>query len=855
MVRQHDDNKAERNGRECAHKDEARDEKHNADLFYRKSREHFGSWEIKDTVEEDARRSRRQEDEDARLTNGKFRREPAKLDKSQQDRLEYRDEGYVGSLPREDRPRGESVEREVNGSHKPRKREPWEEDAEARDRSRTSKADRNKDDKDTVQPVDERDILLKEIENLATDGSQSPDRRIQAMIERLKLREESKLRSRREHGSTSPEKEAHGRVRNELRSPVGDHSLDRGGRRLKDEEDATRRDRSADRGPRSTERSNEDRNEPRRDDSFRKRSDTYNADVKSHRRKSREDEEDHSRSRADNSKRRSYAYDGSPEDFDVRIQKYDRALPETRRDLDRSSPRRISPKDSSLGRRESLKEHDREPVTKKSSFRVESKRATSKDRGDSALIRKTSLKDQDNDSYKRHIPMKSQHESSEGIRYFGKDQEELSRKDSMKDAKANAEVGRKGSYFKIPDDEFGRILLKDQRDDAERKISAKEHASGVSRIVLRNFDDESNRNNSFKNTSDSGRKNSFKEKNVEFGGISYKDRDGDSDKRKNSFKDKEEDFGRACYQDYENNIDRKTANDRYIEFGKISFKTQDDELRTVSPFKAEDHETVARASSFKERDVSSKRRSSLRNRGREVFDGKPDSHHARPLSPLNRDEPELPCREDDSIKDTKDFCSKAWHESNRTFSVKYLREHGKVRNAAEGRLEASPERGYSIPQDTRADAIEANNPEEDRFGSRGRIDPVDGGSPRFSSTRDRNGTTIIRICSSEDPAESAERRRRHRPAQEASAMVRRRRHEDENDYEDSEDEAEDHWRRTRRNGGLLSGRGGGDAGGATPSRTIWNYREGVWHFHESIAFDRSFMVQKREAIFINRWRR
>jgi len=845
MTRQHD-NKAERNGRECAHKDEARDEERNADLLYRKSREHFGSWEIKDIVEEDARRSRRQEGEDARLTNGKFRSESAKLDKSQ-DRLEYRDEGYVGSLPREDRPRGESVEREVNGSHKPRKREPWEEDAEARGRSRTSKADRSKDDKDTAQPVDERDILLKEIENLATDGSQSPDRRIQAMIERLKSREESKLRSRREHRSTSPEKEKHGRARNELRSPIGDHSLDRsndrGGRRVKDEEDATRRDRSADRRPRSTERSNEDRSEPRRDDSFRKRSDTYNADVKSHRRRSREDEEDHSRSRADSSKRRSYAYDGSPEDFDVRIQKYDRALPESRRDLDRNSPRRISPRDSSLGRRESLKEHDREPVSKKSSFRVESKRASSKDRGDSGLMRKTSLKDQDNDAYKRH--MKNQHESSEGIRYFGKDQEELSRKDPTKDA--NAEASRK-TCFKIPDDEFGRISLKDQRDETERK----EHASGVSRIVLKSFDDESNRNNSFKNTSeDSSRKNSFKEKNVEFGRISYKDRDGDSDRRKNSFKDKE-DFSRACYQDYENNIDRKTANDRYIEFGKISFKTQDDELRTASPFKAEDHETVARASSFKERDVSSKRRSSLRNRGREGLDSKLDSHHARPLSPLSKGEPELSRREEDSIKGAKNFCSKAWHESNRTFSVKYLREHGKVRNAAE----ASPERGYSILQDTRAGAIEApaNNPEEDRFGSRGRIDPVDGGSPRFSSSRDRNGATIIRICSSEDP-DSAERRRRHRPAQEVSAMVRHRRHEDEKDYEDSEDEAEGHWRRTRRDGGLLPGRGGGDAGGATPSRTIWNYREGVWHFHESIAFDRSFMVQRREAIFLNRWRR
>lgn len=84
-------------------------------------------------------------------------------------------------------------------------------------------------------------------------------------------------------------------------------------------------------------------------------------------------------------------------------------------------------------------------------------------------------------------------------------------------------------------------------------------------------------------------------------------------------------------------------------------------------------------------------------------------------------------------------------------------------------------------------------------------------------------------------------------------MVRRRKYEDDEDSD--EDEEVDHRRRTRRDGGILPTRGGDDAGGATPSRTIWNYREGVWHFHESIAFDRSFMVQRREAIFINRWRR
>lgn len=872
MSRQHE-NKPERNGRECTHRDEATVDG-SADLLYRKSREHFGSWGIKDIVQDDAKRTtRRQENEDARLTNGKLRSEPvvgAKLDKPQ-DRPEYRDEGYVGSLPREDHdPRSESVERELpNGSHKSRKRESLEEDAEARNRSRTFKASKSKDDdKDTAQPVDERDILLKEIENLAIDRSQSPDRRIQAMIERLKSREESKLRSRREHRSMSPEKEAHGRTRSsgrsEPRSPIGDQSLDnwsndRGGRRLRDdrEKDTTRCDRSVDRRSRSTDRSNENRNDPRRDDSFPKRSDTHNTDIKSHRRRTREDEEYHPRARADSSKRRSYAYDGSPEDFDVRIQKYDRALLEPRRDLDRTSPRRASPKDSGLSRRESLKEHDREPVTRKSSFKMESKRATSKDRGESSLTRKSSLKDQDGDAYKSIHSSKNQHETPGNVRYFGKDQGDLTRKDSMKDA--SAETSRK-NYFKIPDDEFGRILLpKSQRDDTDcRKVPSKEHA-GVSRIVLRNFDDESGGNNSFKNMNEdsSGKNSTFNEKNSEFGGASHKNRESDPDRKKNSLKENDGDFG---YQDYENNMDRKTANDRYIEFGKISFKTQDDELRTVSPFKVEDHEAVARASSFKERDVPSRRRVSLRNKGREALDRKPDSHHVRALSPLNKNESELSSREDNS-KDAKDFCSKAWHESNRTFSAKYLREHSKLRNAQEGRLEASPEQGFSILlQDSRSGAIEASTSDlgDDRFGTRSRIDSGDGGSPRFSSTRDRNGATIIRIRSSEDPS-NAERRRRRRPAQEISAAVRRRRYEDENDDEDSEDEAEDRWRRTRRDGGgVLPGRGsGGDAGsgGATPSRTMWNYREGVWHFHESIAFDRSFMVQRREAIFINRWRR
>ncbi|KAM0737256.1 Four and a half LIM domains protein 2 [Formica fusca] len=834
MSKQHD-SKTERNGRE--YKEEMED--NNVDLLYKKSKEHFGSWDIKD----DARRSRRQDLEDAQVTNGKFRRDSSEpvsakfLDKTQ-DRLEYRDEGYVGSLPRENRQKGETVERELNGSHRSRRKEYWEESVEAKNRGKMGKISRNNDsNNDTTQPVDERDILLKEIESLATDGSQSPDRRIQAMIERLKSREENKLRSRREQRSeVSPDKEANDRAKSgsksDARSPIIDHSPDNRSkdrnRKLKDdrederrsgeyklrgksdrEEDSGRCDRSIDRRSKSIERQNEDR-EPRGDDTFRKRSDTYNTE-RNYRRKSKEDDEARSR---DSSKRRSYTYEGSPEDFDVRIQRYDRALLEPRRDLDRSSSRRSSPRDSSLVRKESLKEFDQEPIVKKNSFRTESRRA-SKDCGESSLTRKTSFKDQDNDIYKNHIS-NSQHDTS--IRYFGKDQEDLSHKNSFKDK--NIDVDRKGIY-KVQ--ELGRTFLKNQHDSTERKISSKEHTSGVSRIILRNFDDDSNRNNSFQNTSeDSEKKNVLKEKSVEFGKISYKDGENHSERKKNSFKDDDEEFGQTSYHDYENNIDRKTANDRYIEFGKISFKTEDDELCSPNSFKEEDNEAVVRTSSFKERDASSKRRVSLRNRGREAFERKSE-RHSKPLTPPKKDDPE------DNAKELKNFSPKSWYESNRMFSARYLRNHSKLRSAPEGRLDVdvSPERGFSNLQNART-AIEAsaNDPEEDRFEIRDRIDSGDGGSPQVSSSRDRNGATIIRIRSSEDPDNAAERvRRRRRPVQEL-CVARRRRYDDNDEDSDEDDEEETRWRRTRRDGGILPGRDGGDANSTTPSRTIWNYREG-----------------------------
>ena len=128
-----------------------------------------------------------------------------------------------------------------------------------------------------------------------------------------------------------------------------------------------------------------------------------------------------------------------------------------------------------------------------------------------------------------------------------------------------------------------------------------------------------------------------------------------------------------------------------------------------------------------------------------------------------------------------------------------------------------------------------------------------------STTHERNGATIIRIRTS--PETPVERRRRRRcPLQDTHAGRRARRYEAEDEADSDEEDEEDEEREDRRQRGSCRGedRDGSLASGrgvSTPSRRVWNYREGVWHFHESIAYDRSFMVQKREAIFINRWRR
>ena len=810
----------------------------NADLLYKKSKEHFGAWDIKDIVQDESSVGSRKQTADrfegnnTRLINGRSRDDREETSRART--RVYR-----------------SIEREQDGS---RRKENWE-------NSKLSRSKRNDDDDDDdgddAQRNDEREQLLREIEKLAIDG-RSPDRKIRAMIDRFKSREDDKLKLRIER---SPEKaeyrgESEGRVDRVNEPKSRDHE--------KYEQEDDGRNRSADR---RTERSN---------DAFTERK---------HRRPNREVDDEVSR------RRRSYAYDSNPEDFDVRIQRYERAV-EPRRDLE--SSRRVSLKEVSpadLGRKDSLKDHDRQ-VTRKSSFEVsgDTRRSHSRDR-ESSLSRKTSLKSQENDSCRKNS-FRSQDVLEK--KYFGG--RDTKRQDSRKSpSKEQGYDLRRKNSFKEQNSDYGRILPRNRDDtEQERKRSSKGHADGVSRITFKEQDFDSTRSYRDQEADvglkvdvkdrfgDSARRNSFKEKTVEFGGISCKDRDDDDDDDDDdgadgriatkAYKVRDDDPSKASSRNLDEPRRRHSPNGRYVEFGGgvVSFRSQgDEEIRTRSP----PNDSEKRGYSFaEERDpLSSKRRRSPRGKDQEAVEKRSD-RHSRPLTPPKRDEPRIECREDTSNGREPEFDSKSWHESNRVFAARYFRENSsRYRANPDGRSEIdrdpSPEtRGF---RDRKLDSDGGGF----GFGSsteiRGRAKLETHGEPNrerdsesrcTSTTHERNGATIIRIRTS--PETPVERRRRRRPLQDTHAgrrTTRRYEAEDEadSDEEDEKEEAQEDRQRQRgssrgedREGFLSSGRGV-----STPSRRVWNYREGVWHFHESIAFDRSFMVQKREAIFINRWRR
>ncbi|CAL7943000.1 unnamed protein product [Xylocopa violacea] len=780
MTRQRNDEPSN-NGRNC--KEHANQD---PDLLYKKSKQHFGAWDIKDIVQDDGYRTKKQTDrfEDPRLTNGRATNEPAR-----QDRYDDHEE----ALSRDDRGRTGSVDREQTESHRSRLARPKNES------------------KDETQRSDEREQLLRDIENLNV-VEKSPDRGIRAMIERFKSREEEKLKSRQECNSLSPERESEYRSKNGGRG-IGDvNDRDRGRMQKDDREDERRSGRSKLRelerfGQEETVRSRStDRRAEKFNDAYADKKIASHGEEKSHRRH-REVEDVDVPWRKDSPKRRSYVYDGNPEDFDVRLQRYERALVEPRRDPE---PRRVSLKDSNAdsGRKESFKEHADRQATRKSSFKTgDTKKSHSRDR-ESSLGRKTCFKDQENDLYRKN----SFHGQEVDKKYFGSDPEHVSRRSSFKD---QGYVGRKNPA-KEQSSDYGRISSRNRNDEEERKRSLKGHTDGVSRITFKEHDADSTRIHSYKDqesdvgrvsfkdhTCDVGRKNSFKEKIVEFGGISYKDLDEDAE-QKAGYNAQDNGPSKVSFRTVDEPRRRRSPNNRYVEFASVSVQCQDDEGRGSPPANDQDYDSE-RKGAFKERDSLSKRRGSPRSKSYEVVD-KRTGRHSRPLTPPKREEPE--CREEP--KDREEFDSKSWHENNRIFAVKYLRENARYRTNPEGRSEIerdpSPEMGI-LELDGRRHSNEGfvNEIEDAKHGC-AKPDPYNFGD----HVRDRNGATIIRIRSS--PETTVERRRRRRPVQDAHAG-RRRRYEPEDEEDSDEDEEDD--RRPR-----------GGRGVPTPSRRVWNYREG-----------------------------
>ncbi|CAD1472570.1 unnamed protein product, partial [Heterotrigona itama] len=700
-----------------------------ADLLYKKSKEHFGAWDIKDIVQDESVGSRKQ-------TADRF----------------------------EDRPHGS------------RRKENWE-------NSKLSRSKRDDDDDGAgAERNDEREQLLREIENLAIDG-RSPDRKIRAMIDRFKSREDDRLKFRIER---SPEKEEECGGRSEGRVDRVNEAKSRDYEKHEQVDDG--RNRSADR---RTERSN---------DAFTERK---------HRRPNRE-VDDFVVSR----RRRSYANDSNPDDFDVRIQRYERAVVEPRRDLE--SCRRVSLKDSAadLGRKDSLKDHDRQ-VTRKSSFEVSGDTRSSHSRDSPS--RKTPLKIQENDPYRKNS---FRSEDVLEKKYFGgRDTKHVSRKSSSKEQ--GYDLRRKNS-FKEQNSDYGRILPRNRDDiEQERKRSLKGHADGVSRITFKEQDFDST--------------GSYRDQEADVGlKVSFKDRCGDS-ARMNSFKEKtaykvrDNDPSKASSRNLTEPRRRHSPNGRYVEFGSgvVSFRSQgDEEVRTRSPPNDRDHDSGKRDCSSEERDpLSSKRRRSPRGKNQEAMEKRLD-RHSRPLTPPRREQPRIECREDTSNGREPEFDSKSWHESNRIFAARYFRENS-------SRYRANPDGRSEIDRDPSTGGIDGSR--------RGRAE-LETGEPNrerdsesrcTSTTHERNGATIIRIRTS--PETPVERRRRRRPLQDTHAGRRTRRYEAEDEADsDEEDEVEEEEQEERkdrrqrgssreedRDGFLPSGRGV-----STPSRRVWNYREG-----------------------------
>ncbi|KAK2582711.1 hypothetical protein KPH14_004981 [Odynerus spinipes] len=665
-----------------------------------------------------------------------------------------------------------------------------------------------------------------------------------------------------------------------------------------------------------------------RENSLRK-SDRYVVETAHKRSISKDGGEGEATRSKDNARRtvRPFGYTSLPtEEFDIRIQKYERALVEPRRDLDLSKKNVSREVDRAPSKRDSSKDRDRE-VVRRISFRdVDVPRKSSIKDTDPATTtttttttattttttRRTSFKDQDNGIRARNS-FKNDHEG--GIKctiksrsnditksnHFEGESTDLGRRSSFKGQRPEigkisfetreGEVVGKRSSLK---DGYGhghgtdRIFLNDEKIESERRRTYRhESPSSLERIPRDNqkrqvvTDNEKNaKSGESAETTTAGRRVSKERGNVLGRRISFKDRDIDKSERKNSYgvyrdvdKDSNDEGTRrksGCsfddrFESFESDRNVLTSRDRV---SQASGRNRSKEVVDVSR-----GETDSRAYPSKEYVRSPEKKSVRHSRALTPPRGRGRSGGGGGGGGVDKD----PIRSTES-----------WREDNRLFATRYLRENGRAmdrKGSLEGGYDYDDEGddGESEPEHEVVRSIAVNVP-QDRADNR--IDPDTRG--RVASTIERNGTTIVRILSGAGGAQNSrgdlERRRRRRGVQQELCLENRRRRfdasrydsdeeaargdevweeleedddlekeqgeEDEEDYDDDKEYRPDPRRGSRRDNGLIPG-----IAGPTPSRRLWNYREGVWHFSESIAFDRTVMVQKREAIFINRWRR
>nr|XP_046492683.1 uncharacterized protein LOC124224672 isoform X2 [Neodiprion pinetum] len=364
------------------------DDDEDPDLLYKRSRDHFGTWNIHDIIgERDVgpkvdRKSRLdlfksngvEQKERKKLSNGKSR-----VKHSSPDLDDAGDDHHVERKWR-GKSRSPDLERDRHKLNKtnnlrdnPRPR---------RERSSINSPDRQDDRVGGHRPSHR--ALLREIENLGTSrGGESPERsterryggnpspenrdndKIRQLINRFKTNEiqEPLWAGRKsEQGQRSPIGRENGaklyqaKVRSSSRER---HDEWQNGDKYEDEQVEVPSFRS----PERRSGTNGDYRESN-DAGFRKRSDTYSLE-RSGRQRAREQDE---KPKESSGKRRSHVYSGSPEKFDVQIQRYERALP---------GPR----KDPELGRKNSHSGREREPeVRRRSSLKVRDELTQSQER-------------------------------------------------------------------------------------------------------------------------------------------------------------------------------------------------------------------------------------------------------------------------------------------------------------------------------------------------------------------------------------------------------------------------------------------------------------------------------------------